>query len=1009
VVTGIVELARRPDVELIKTGRWQTMSGSWNPTPEDLASAVEAQACPAIRRPIVKLGHVDTRFDGEPAMGWFENLRVADGGATLLGDQVTLPWLDSIQAAAYPSRSIEGNYNHRCSENHVHKFVLTAVALLGVTPPAVQTIRNLHDLPAALGVAASEQGVPEGAEHVQVTILAATDTTEPIHTGAMVALIPTVEDAERLAVDGGEPAGQLHVTLAYLGEAADLGAQGQQDVIDAVSSAVNGLPVFDAKAFSLNVFNPPGVTSADGKDRDACIVLGLSGDMLDAVHDFVGQSLAPELVAMQHRPWVAHTTLIYTADLAKLAELTDRVGPITFDRVRIAFAGEHIDIPLIDQPIEEPSDDDGMIAAAAGNPDALHDYWTKNPKGLAKWRDKPHPWTALFKILRRFLNADEAKRTASKWFVEVTGHTPNQKGVNAADVQAGRHSLPDFVEDKHKRDNNGKFAPKWNAGALKQGGTLGSRIQLGPDESLAGGASLPSAGVAMAAVDSPNGRKLRLGLNIYEEDIDRWSGADKGHTVVLDQPGVDKLRGAIDRMQAGAKSGLDLLKVFEKRETDLHNQEQKLLVKQYPKLTAAQGKELGALDRDLSMRQDNLSMYRGRQQERLAAIPDESAREQAVALDGEINAARAAGDTSREAAAQARMQTLLNQHGEYKDITAMMYRRTGTQISDATSDIARLQARKDTLTADPSPLSGDERAELDQIRADLARNDDLWGEFNDGSALAGGTIPAEWGDIRWQTIMSDQPTFLLSVVPSGAPADFVPDGDVDIDAADLRKLAALLDKAGADPTVRAASDPAETTQGSPLADPPAFQLPAAEPEQVTQPDPKEDLVSTDLSAVRSRLGLTDDADLDAIAAGIDALKAKADAPVEPTPEMVAASAATEAEKDELRKEVSVLASQMKSMSDELAATKAEKAATVKASVFDAAIKNGQIKPADREQWEADYDEAPAAVTRVLASIAVGSAVPVMASGVAGPAEPQLGDSDWDQLTAILDGPSAKAV
>ncbi len=175
------DLARRDGVELVKTGRWEAQSGTWEPTPEDLAAAVEAQSCPAIRRPIVKLGHVDSRFDGEPALGWFENLRVADGGHTLVGDQVTLPWLSSVQAAAYPSRSVEGNYRHRCSEGHTHRFVLTAVALLGVTPPAVKTIRNLNDLPAMLGVAASEPEVPEGAEHVQVTIMAAGRFDESKH------------------------------------------------------------------------------------------------------------------------------------------------------------------------------------------------------------------------------------------------------------------------------------------------------------------------------------------------------------------------------------------------------------------------------------------------------------------------------------------------------------------------------------------------------------------------------------------------------------------------------------------------------------------------------------------------------------------------------------------------------------------------------------------------------------------------------------------------------------
>lgn len=175
-------------------------------------------------------------------------------------------------------------------------------------------------------------------------------------------------------------------------------------------------------------------------------------------------------------------------------------------------------------------------------------------------------------------------------------------------------------------------------------------------------------------------------------------------------------------------------------------------------------------------------------------------------------------------------------------------------------------------------------------------------------------------------------------------------------------------------------------------------------------------MSTDLSVHRSRLGLDDTADEVALLAAYEERLAKAETAAQATPEMVAASAAAtekaskaEAEKDELRKEVQVLASRMEQVTTELATTKAKEAATVKASVFDAAVKNGQIKPADREQWEKDYDEAPGAVTRVLASIAPGTAVPVMASGVAGSPEPTVGDDEWDILTAQLDGPNAKAV
>lgn len=53
----------------------------------------------------------------------------------------------------------------------------------------------------------------------------------------------------------------------------------------------------------------------------------------------------------------------------------------------------------------------------------LHSYWTKG-EGLAKWATKPHPWTALYHELLKYLNPELAKRTASQWFHDVFGYWP---------------------------------------------------------------------------------------------------------------------------------------------------------------------------------------------------------------------------------------------------------------------------------------------------------------------------------------------------------------------------------------------------------------------------------------------------------------------------------------------------------------------------------------------------------------------------------------------------------
>lgn len=54
----------------------------------------------------------------------------------------------------------------------------------------------------------------------------------------------------------------------------------------------------------------------------------------------------------------------------------------------------------------------------------LHDYWTKDPRGLAKWADSKDPWTQLYHHLLKFLPDERAKRTAAEWFHDVKGYWP---------------------------------------------------------------------------------------------------------------------------------------------------------------------------------------------------------------------------------------------------------------------------------------------------------------------------------------------------------------------------------------------------------------------------------------------------------------------------------------------------------------------------------------------------------------------------------------------------------
>lgn len=148
-----VDLRTIPGVELVRTGRWEITTGPWTVTTGDLLAAVAAHRAGVIRRPVLKLGHIDDRFDGEPAIGAVDNLRVTDAGHTLLGDYVGVPaWLADVMASAYPDRSVEAIRDYVDARGTTHRLVLTGVALLGVTAPGISTLRSLADVGALFGV-----------------------------------------------------------------------------------------------------------------------------------------------------------------------------------------------------------------------------------------------------------------------------------------------------------------------------------------------------------------------------------------------------------------------------------------------------------------------------------------------------------------------------------------------------------------------------------------------------------------------------------------------------------------------------------------------------------------------------------------------------------------------------------------------------------------------------------------------------------------------------------------
>lgn len=134
------------DVEIMRIGTYQLASGETTFEPEHLAAAVAALEDPAVNKPRIKIGHDDPRFDGEPALGVVENLRLTEDGCALLGDFSGVPtWLAAMMPTAFPARSIEGFMDVITASGGRHALVIENVALLGVVQPGIATLDDLRN------------------------------------------------------------------------------------------------------------------------------------------------------------------------------------------------------------------------------------------------------------------------------------------------------------------------------------------------------------------------------------------------------------------------------------------------------------------------------------------------------------------------------------------------------------------------------------------------------------------------------------------------------------------------------------------------------------------------------------------------------------------------------------------------------------------------------------------------------------------------------------------------
>lgn len=176
-------------------------------------------------------------------------------------------------------------------------------------------------------------------------------------TGVMIAVLPSEEDQNRLAVEGGLEPWDLHTTIAYLGDVDDLTGDDKDRIIESARLLADNYGPFAGDAFNVSMFNPNG--------DDPCIVLGMGGVQFAYMFSDVEQTVRG--IHAQRHPYIPHITLKYTDDASQVAGYTDRTGAVQYDRVRVGMGSDYIDFPMNSQ---------GAVITAAVNTR----YWRSWPQ-----------------------------------------------------------------------------------------------------------------------------------------------------------------------------------------------------------------------------------------------------------------------------------------------------------------------------------------------------------------------------------------------------------------------------------------------------------------------------------------------------------------------------------------------------------------------------------------------------------------------------------------------------
>ncbi|MGW5477704.1 2'-5' RNA ligase family protein [Streptomyces sp. NPDC004008] len=158
----------------------------------------------------------------------------------------------------------------------------------------------------------------------------------------MIALYPPSEVAQALAVDGGLPPEEMHVTVAYLGDTADIDAEVLREVVAQLAER----PPFTVRF--------AGHARFTGGDKDVIVALADSPYLEDLRRDILDALSERGINPPRDHGYTAHCTITYIdpGEESPLARLDSQ--PVEFTSLAAVHGTERTDFPL-EHPIAAPA------------------------------------------------------------------------------------------------------------------------------------------------------------------------------------------------------------------------------------------------------------------------------------------------------------------------------------------------------------------------------------------------------------------------------------------------------------------------------------------------------------------------------------------------------------------------------------------------------------------------------------------------------------------------------